>query len=210
MSTQTIRPARTLQGSLTLPGDKSISHRYAMLAGLAEGTTRLSNFSTGADPRSSLACMEALGAKVVHNPDRTISITGTAGTFQQPPAPLDCGNSGSTMRMLAGLIAPHPHTFTLIGDSSLTPRPMERIRKPLAQMGAQIELTDGHAPITIHGRPLHAIDFTTPIPSAQVKTAVLFAGLQAAGTTSLTESILTRDHTEHALRAFGATLKHQG
>ena len=206
MSTQTIRPARTLQGSLTLPGDKSISHRYAMLAGLAEGTTRLSNFSTGADPRSSLACMEALGAKVVHNPDRTISITGTAGTFQQPTAPLDCGNSGSTMRMLSGLIAPHPHTFTLIGDHSLTHRPMERIRKPLAQMGAKLDLVDGHAPITIHGRPLHAIDFDTPIPSAQVKTAVLFAGLQANGTTSLTESIRTRDHSEHALRAFGAIL----
>jgi 3-phosphoshikimate 1-carboxyvinyltransferase len=205
-TTQIVHPARTLQGSVTLPGDKSISHRYAMLAGIAEGTTRLSNFSTGADPHSSLACMEALGATVVHNADKTISITGTAGQFQQPTAPLDCGNSGSTMRMLAGLIAPHPHTFTMIGDHSLTLRPMERIRKPLTQMGARIDLIDGHAPITIHGVPLHAIDFDTPIPSAQVKTAVLFAGLQANGTTSLTESIRTRDHSEHALRAFGATL----
>jgi 3-phosphoshikimate 1-carboxyvinyltransferase len=209
MSTQLVRPARTLQGSLTLPGDKSISHRYAMLAGIAEGTTRLSNFSTGADPHSSLACMEALGAKVVHGKDGTIEITGTAGTFRQPADPLDCGNSGSTMRMLAGLIAPHPHTFTLIGDHSLTLRPMERIRKPLMQMGAKIDLVDGHAPITIHGGPLQAIDFDTPIPSAQVKTAVLFAGLQANGTTSLTESIRTRDHSEHALRAFGAVLHHQ-
>ncbi len=211
-TTQVIRPARTLQGSVTLPGDKSISHRYAMLAGIAEGTTRLSNFSTGADPHSSLACMQALGAKVIHHPDKTISVTGTAGSFIQPAAPLDCGNSGSTMRMLAGLIAPHPHTFTLIGDHSLTLRPMERIRKPLGQMGARIDLTlnpgdkDGHAPITIHGGPLHAIDFDTPIPSAQVKTAVLFAGLQANGTTSLTESVRTRDHSEHALRAFGAVL----
>ena len=207
---QIIRPARTLQGSLTLPGDKSISHRYAMLAGLAEGTTRLSNFSTGADPHSSLACMEALGATVVHKADKTIEITGTAGAFKQPTGPLDCGNSGSTMRMLAGLIAPHAHTFTLIGDHSLTLRPMERIRKPLGQMGAKLELVDGHAPITIHGGPLHAIDFDTPIPSAQVKTAVLFAGLQANGTTSLTESIRTRDHSEHALRAFGATLNREG
>src|SRR6201996_5351159 len=206
-STQIIRPARTLQGSLPLPGDKSISHRYAMLAGLAEGTTRLSNFSTGADPHSSLACMEALGAKVVHGKDRTIEITGTAGAFHQPTGPLDCGNSGSTMRMLSGLIAPHPHTFTLIGDHSLTLRPMERIRKPLAQMGAKMDLVDGHAPITIHGGPLQAIDFDTPIPSAQVKTAVLFAGLQAQGTTSLSESVRTRDHSEHALRAFGATLE---
>jgi 3-phosphoshikimate 1-carboxyvinyltransferase len=203
---QTIHPARSFKGSVTLPGDKSISHRYAMLAGLADGTTRLSNFSTGADPHSSLACMQALGAKVVHKADKTIEITGTAGEFQQPAAPLDCGNSGSTMRMLSGLVAPHPHTFTLIGDHSLTLRPMERIRKPLGQMGARIDLIEGHAPITIHGGPLHAIDFDTPIPSAQVKTAVLFAGLQATGTTSLTESIRTRDHTEHALRAFGATL----
>ncbi len=209
MSTQIIRPARTLQGSLTVPGDKSISHRYAMLAGLAEGISRLSNFSTGADPHSSLACMESLGATVVHTgngPAAIVEVTGVAGSFRQPSAPLDCGNSGSTMRMLAGLIAPHPHTFTLIGDHSLTLRPMERIRKPLGQMGARIDLIDGHAPMTIHGGPLRAIDFTTPIPSAQVKTAVLFAGLQAEGTTSLTESLRTRDHSEHALKAFGATL----
>ena len=210
MSNQTIHPARNLQGSVTLPGDKSISHRYALLAGLAEGTTRLSNFSTGADPHSSLACMEALGAKIVHNDDRTIDITGTAGAFTQPAKSLDCGNSGSTMRMLSGLIAPHRHVFTLIGDHSLTLRPMERIRKPLMQMGAKLDLIDGHAPITIYGGPLKAIDFDTPIPSAQVKTAVLFAGLQAEGTTSLTESVRTRDHSEHALRAFGATLLREG
>jgi 3-phosphoshikimate 1-carboxyvinyltransferase len=149
--------------------------------------------------------MESLGARVLRNPDKTIQITGVAGAFRQPTAALDCGNSGSTMRMLSGLIASHPHTFTLLGDPSLTLRPMERIRNPLSQMGAKINLTDGHAPITIHGIPLRAIDFTAPIPSAQVKTAVLFAGLQAEGVTSLTESILTRDHTEHALLAFGAT-----
>jgi 3-phosphoshikimate 1-carboxyvinyltransferase len=209
MSIQVIRPARTLQGSLTVPGDKSISHRYAMLAGLAEGTSRLSNFSTGADPHSSLFCMEALGATVIHKgtgPSAIIEVTGVGGAFRQPAVPLDCGNSGSTMRMLAGLIASHPHTFTLIGDHSLTLRPMERIRKPLSQMGAKLDLVDGHAPITVHGGPLHAIDFTTPIPSAQVKTAVLFAGLQAEGITSLTEAIRTRDHSEHALKAFGATL----
>jgi 3-phosphoshikimate 1-carboxyvinyltransferase len=206
MSTQIIRPARSIQGSLAVPGDKSISHRYAMLAGLAQGTSRLSNFSTGADPHSSLSCMEALGATVVRNSDRTIEVTGVAGHFKQPSAPLDCGNSGSTMRMLAGLIASHPHTFTLIGDHSLTLRPMERIRKPLSLMGAKLDLVDGHAPITVYGGPLCAIDFTTPIPSAQVKTAVLFAGLQAEGTTSLSEAIRTRDHSEHALKAFGAVL----
>ncbi len=215
MSTHLVRPATTLEGSLVLPGDKSISHRYALLAGLAEGTSRLSNFSTGADPHSSLACMAALGASV-EDKGSHVEITGAAGAFHQPAAALDCGNSGSTMRMLAGLIAPHPHTFTLIGDESLTPRPMERIQKPLSQMGAHIELThlqgdrQGHAPITIHGRPLQGVDFETPIASAQVKTAILFAGLQASGTTSLAESVRTRDHSEHALRAFGARLERDG
>ena len=209
MSNQVIRPARTLQGSLILPGDKSISHRYAMLAGLAEGTSRLSNFSTGADPHSSLACMTALGA-TVESKETHLEITGTAGRFRQPAEPLDCGNSGSTMRMLSGLLAAHPLHFTLTGDASLTLRPMERVRKPLAAMGLDITLTDGHAPIRIQGGPLTAIDFETPIPSAQVKTAVLFAGLQAEGTTSLSESIRTRDHSEHALRAFGATLTRKG
>ena len=206
MATEIIHPARTLNGSIVLPGDKSISHRYAMLAGLAEGTTRLSNFSTGADPHSSLRCMAALGAKVEHLATH-IEITGAGGSFSQPQSDLDCGNSGSTMRMLAGLIAPHPGTFRLVGDESLTLRPMERIRRPLAAMGAKLKLTGGHAPIEIEGAPLQAIDFETPIPSAQVKTAVLFAGLQAHGATSLAEAVLTRDHTEHALRAFGANVR---
>ena len=195
-----------------LPGDKSISHRYAMLAGFAKGTSRLTNFSTGADPHSSLACMTALGAKSKRD-GRTIEVTGTAGQFHQPKHDLDCGNSGSTMRMLAGLVAAQRGTYRFIGDESLSKRPMERIRKPLEQMGAHVTLTDGHAPMTIHGGELKAIDFDAPIASAQVKTAVLFAGLQAKGTTSFAESIRTRDHTEHALRAFGAELvrrPHQG
>ncbi len=154
--------------------------------------------------------MQRLGATVVHNADHSIEITGTGGTFQQPTEALDCGNSGSTMRMLAGLIAPHPGTFTLTGDASLSMRPMERIRRPLSEMGARVDLMDGHAPITVYGGPLRAINFDTPIPSAQVKTAVLFAGLQAQGVTSLTESVRTRDHSEHALRAFGATLTRAG
>src|ERR1700712_2213492 len=141
MSIQVVRPAHNFQGSVTLPGDKSISHRYAMLAGLAEGTSRLSNFSTGADPHSSLACMAALGA-TVENKGTHIEVTGVGGNFRQPAAALDCGNSGSTMRMLAGLIAAHPHVFEMIGDHSLTLRPMERIRKPLSAMGAKIELTE--------------------------------------------------------------------
>jgi len=204
-TTRVISPARTLRGSLMLPGDKSISHRYAMLAGFASGTSRLSNFSTGADPHSSLACMNALGAKVRRD-ERTIEVTGTGGHLHASHANLDCGNSGSTMRMLAGLVAAQHGTFTFVGDESLSRRPMERIRKPLEQMGARLTLTDGHAPMTVHGGPLTAIDFEAPIASAQVKTAVLFAGLQANGTTSFAETIRTRDHTEHALRAFGVEL----
>ena len=204
-TTRVISPARSLRGSLMLPGDKSISHRYAMLAGFAKGTSRLTNFSTGADPHSSLACMAALGATTKRD-GRTIEVTGTGGRFKQPKGDLDCGNSGSTMRMLSGLVAAQQGTFRFIGDESLSKRPMERIRKPLEQMGARVSLTDGHAPMTIHGGELKAIDFEAPIASAQVKTAVLFAGLQAKGTTSFAESIRTRDHTEHALKAFGAEL----
>ncbi len=203
--TQIVAPAKSFRGSLMLSGDKSISHRYAILAGLAEGTSRLTNFSTGADPHSSLACMVALGAKV-ETAGNVISVTGTGGVFQQPMGDLDCGNSGSTMRMLAGLVAGHPGTFRFVGDESLTVRPMERIRKPLELMGAKIDLTDGHAPMTVHGGPLTGIDFEAPIASAQVKTAVLFAGLRAAGVTSIAEKVRTRDHSEHALRAFGVEL----
>jgi 3-phosphoshikimate 1-carboxyvinyltransferase len=201
-----VSPARGFRGSVMLPGDKSISHRYAMLAGFAEGTSRLTNFSTGADPHSSLACMRAMGARV-ETVGKTIEVTGTGGVLHQPKGDLDCGNSGSTMRMLAGLVAAQKGTYRFVGDESLTVRPMERIRKPLELMGARIELTDGHAPMVVHGRGLSAIDFEAPIASAQVKTAVLFAGLQAEGVTSIAESVRTRDHSEHALRAFGAALE---
>ncbi len=204
---QVVQPARTVRGSVRLPGDKSISHRYAMLAGLAEGTSHLSNFSTGADPHSSLACMEALGASVVKRADGVMEVTGVGGTFEQPARDLDCGNSGSTMRMLAGLVASQPGTYTFVGDASLTKRPMQRIKGPLEQMGARVELTDGHAPMTVVGGRLKAIEFATPIASAQVKTAVLFAGLGADGVTTLHEAVRTRDHSEHALRAFGAELE---
>ena len=205
MASELIQPARTLQGSLVVPGDKSISHRYAMLAGLAEGVSRLSNFSTGADPASSLACMVALGANV-EDKGTHLEVTGTAGDLREPAGELDCGNSGSTMRMLAGMIAPHAGRFTLVGDESLTVRPMERIRRPLKAMGARVELTEGHAPMRVEGAALKGVEFAEPIQSAQVKTAILFAGLQAVGMTTLIETVRTRDHTEQALRAFGARL----
>jgi 3-phosphoshikimate 1-carboxyvinyltransferase len=201
-----IRPARNVYGSLRLPGDKSISHRYGLLGAFAEGTSRFTNFSTGADCASTLACMEALGAKVTKLDNGVVEVTGVAGRVIPANHPLDCGNSGSTMRMISGLLAPQQGNFTLIGDESLSRRPMERIRKPLEAMGAKLTLTDGHAPLTIQGGPLKAIDYSTPVPSAQIKSCVLLAGLQTAGITTVRESVRTRDHSELALRAFGATL----
>jgi 3-phosphoshikimate 1-carboxyvinyltransferase len=201
-----IRPARNICGSLRLPGDKSISHRYAMLGAFAEGTSRFTNFSTGADCASTLACMEALGAKVSKAENNSVEVTGVSGRVTPADHPLDCGNSGSTMRMISGLLAPQEGRFTLVGDASLSRRPMGRIREPLEAMGARLTLTEGHAPLTIEGGALKAIDYTTPVPSAQVKTCILLAGLQTAGTTTVREAVRTRDHSELALRAFGATL----
>jgi len=202
-----IRPAKNICGSLRLPGDKSISHRYGMLAAFAEGTSRFTNFSTGADCASTLACMQALGAKVRRLDDGAVEVTGVGGQVTPSSQPLDCGNSGSTMRMISGLLAPQQGRFTLVGDESLSRRPMGRIQKPLAAMGARLTLTDGHAPLTIEGCALQAIDYTTPVPSAQVKTCILLAGLQTAGTTTVRESVRTRDHSELALSAFGATVE---
>jgi 3-phosphoshikimate 1-carboxyvinyltransferase len=203
---RTIHPARNLLGTLRLPGDKSISHRYAMLGAMAQGASRFQNFSTGADCASSLDCMRQLGAQVTRSGD-TVEIEGCAGRLTPPGALLDCGNSGSTMRMLSGLLAAQPGAFTLEGDASLNRRPMERVRKPLLEMGAVIHLVDGHAPIEIQGAKLHGIEYRTPVPSAQVKTALLFAGLQAEGTTTVSEAVRTRDHGELALRAFGAEIR---
>ena len=202
-----IRPAKNIYGSLRLPGDKSISHRYGMLAAFAEGTSRFTNFSTGADCASTLACMEALGAKVRRLEDDSVEVTGVGGRVTPCDQPLDCGNSGSTMRMISGLLAPQEGRFTLVGDDSLSRRPMERIRKPLEEMGARLTLTEGHAPLTIEGCALRAIDYATPVPSAQVKTCILLAGLQTAGTPPVREAVRTRDHSELALRAFGATVE---
>ena len=201
-----IRPAKNIYGSLRLPGDKSISHRYGMLAAFAEGTSRFTNFSTGADCASTLACMKALGASVRGLEDGSVEVTGVDGRVTPANTPLDCGNSGSTMRMISGLLAPQEGSFTLVGDASLSRRPMERILRPLAAMGARLTLTEGHAPLTIEGCALKAIDYTTPVPSAQVKTCILLAGLQTAGATTVRESVRTRDHSELALRSVGATL----
>ena len=200
-----IRPARNILGSIRLPGDKSISHRYAMLGGIAQGTTRLANFSSGADCASTLACLRQLGCTVRHDA-ANVEIEGRA-RLQAPAARLDCGNSGSTMRMLAGILAGHDFASELHGDESLSRRPMGRVITPLRQMGAEISGSqDGRPPLHIRGGNLRAIDYKMPVASAQVKSAVLFAGLFAEGETAVEEPYRTRDHSEQALRAFGVEL----
>jgi 3-phosphoshikimate 1-carboxyvinyltransferase len=203
-SAVTVQPARNVRGRVKPPGDKSISHRYAMLGALAQGRTRLRNFSSGADCASTLACMRALGAGVERGPEGEIEITG--GTLREPAQALDCGNSGSTMRMLSGILAGQEFTTELVGDESLSRRPMRRVIEPLERMGARIESRNGCAPLRIQGGKLHAINYATPVASAQVKSAVLLAGLFADGETSVEEPLPTRDHTELALPAFGAKL----
>ena len=203
LSTATVTPARRVKGRITVPGDKSISHRYALVAALADGESTLLNYSSGADCHSTLGCLRGLGVEMKEN-GSSITLMGRGfGGFRSPSASLDAGNSGTTMRMLAGILAGQRFTSTMIGDESLSRRPMRRVMAPLARMGAQIDATDGHAPLTVHGRALHGIHFTPEVPSAQVKSAVLFAGLHADDHTSVTEPADTRDHTERAFQAFG-------
>ncbi|HUK23943.1 MAG TPA: 3-phosphoshikimate 1-carboxyvinyltransferase [Terriglobales bacterium] len=205
-----VRPARDLAGSVRLPGDKSISHRYAMLGAIAEGTTQLANFSAGADCASTLACLRSLGVEWQRE-GNAVRIEGCGGKLRAPAGALDCGNSGSTMRMLSGILAGQEFTAELSGDESLSRRPMARIITPLEMMGAKIAASDGaRPPLRITGGHLKAIDYEMPVASAQVKTAVLFAGLFARGETSVEEPVRTRDHGELALRAFGADIKVEG
>jgi 3-phosphoshikimate 1-carboxyvinyltransferase len=193
---------------VVLPGDKSISHRYAMLASLAEGASKISNYSTGADCHSTLGCVRALGIDVEES-GTTVTIQGRGlHGWKQPQRDLDAGNSGSTIRMISGLLAAQPFTSRIFGDESLSRRPMDRIMKPLAQMGARIEARENRfPPLKIHGGTLHPIDYTLPVPSAQVKTCVLFGGLFAEGQTIVREPMRSRDHSEIALREFGADLQ---
>ena len=211
MKKRTIHPAKQLTGGVEPPGDKSISHRYAMIAALAEGPSELRHFAAAADCRSTLACMKALGAEVKIDKD-TVRVTGHGlrglkGTRRA----LDAENSGTTMRLLAGILAGQEFASQLTGDASLQKRPMKRVVGPLRQMGADIRAReDNFAPLEIRGGPLHAIDFKMPMASAQVKSAVLLAGLFAEGETIVTEPARTRDHTELALEEFGAPIEKSG
>jgi 3-phosphoshikimate 1-carboxyvinyltransferase len=212
-SSVTVRPAKHVAGGLRLPGDKSISHRYAMLAAIAEGKSRLENYSTGADCASTLGCIRALGVHWERAGDafNMIEIEGRGASLAAPTTALDCGNSGSTMRMLSGILAGQEFSSKLFGDESLSRRPMGRIIQPLSAMGAEISASPGDfPPLHIRGGHLKAIAYSIPVASAQVKSCVLFAGLFAQGETVIEEPLRTRDHGEVALRAFGAELSRNG
>jgi 3-phosphoshikimate 1-carboxyvinyltransferase len=205
-----VSPARRFGGAVRVPGDKSISHRALILGALATGRTTIRGLAPGGDCRSTRACLAALGVAVSETvaPDGTVwHVEGLGlGGLAPPAAPLDAGNSGTTARFLMGVLAGHRFTATLTGDASLSRRPMRRVADPLGLMGARIDTTGGCLPATVTGRPLRGIAYETPIPSAQVKSALLLAGLHAEGVTVVTESRQTRDHTERALAAFGAEI----
>ena len=199
----TIAPSARADGRVTLPGDKSISHRYAMLAALAHGESVIHGYSRGADCAATLECVRALGAHVDKTGDR-VTITGRGRDgLKAPSAPLDAVNSGTTMRLMSGILAAQPFRSSFTGDASLQRRPMRRIIDPLQRMGARIDSDNGFPPLTIHGAPLKSISFRPAAASAQIKSCVLLAGLYADGTTYVEEPIQTRDHTERALETFG-------
>ena len=197
----TIHPADQLEGTVELPADKSIGHRSALLSALADGRSRIVNYPQSADPRSTLACLEQLGISSSDDGDNAITVRGRGLHGLHPPSmPVDCGNSGTTMRLLAGILAGQQFGSVLTGDASLKQRPMQRIADPLTAMGAHVKLRQGCAPIRIRGRQeLEGITYRLPMPSAQVKSCVLLAGLYAEGATTVREPVPSRDHTERML-----------
>ena len=200
----TISPQSRASGRVRVPGDKSISHRYAMLAAMADGESTISGFSPGADCAATLECLRGLGVTIRRTGPGSMTILGRGlGGLQAPDNALDALNSGTTMRLLSGIVAGHPFRTVMTGDASLQRRPMRRIIDPLTKMGARIDARDGRPPLTIEGGSLHGITHEPQVPSAQVKSGVLLAGLHASGRTRVGEVIPTRDHTERALEAFG-------
>ena len=202
-----VTPA-VIGGQTEAPGDKSIAHRALMLASLASGFSRINRLPPGADVRSTAQCLRRLGADL--RIDENVAFMISTGRLSAPQAPLDAGNSGTTMRLLAGILAGQPFDSCLIGDESLSRRPMSRIVAPLNAMGASIQARNGGAPLEIHGRRLHGIDYALPMASAQVKSAILLAGLFAEGATSVTEPHRSRDHTERMLAALGVEVQVKG
>lgn len=201
-----LNSARQINGRIRLPGDKSISHRVALIAALASESSEISNFSTARDCASTISCLQELGVSIEQR-DEKLTFAGNQ-KLVAPRRALDCGNSGSTLRILTGVLAGHDLTAELTGDESLSSRPMRRIIEPLELMGAKIEATDGKAPLTIHGSPkLNPITYKLPVASAQVKSAILFAGLNASGRTVVIETTTSRDHTERLFNGFGVPVK---
>ncbi|MCL4525811.1 MAG: 3-phosphoshikimate 1-carboxyvinyltransferase [Gammaproteobacteria bacterium] len=211
MTRYLIRPGSRLAGRFPVPGDKSISHRAVIFGALAEGVTEVEGLLEGADVLATIAAFRSMGVQM-EGPDKghlRIHGAGLQG-LRAPVGPLDCGNSGTAMRLLAGVLAGQSFSSTLVGDASLQKRPMGRVLNPLRAMGAEIIAQDGRAPLHIHGRPLHGIDYALPVASAQVKSAVLLAGLYADGQTCVTEPAPTRDHSERMLQGFGQSVERQG
>ena len=204
-----VSAAKQIRGSVRTAGDKSVSHRYAMLAGIAEGTSEFENFSSSADCASTLGCMEALGARVRRNGNH-VEVDGVGGALSAPARELDCGNSGSTMRMLSGVVAAQPFTSVMIGDASLSKRPMRRVIDPLQRMGAKIDSHDGCAPLTIHGAKLKAMEYQPPVASAQVKSCVLLAGLFAEGETTVMNRCARATTRNWRCKAFGGEVLRDG
>lgn len=200
------KPLNGLKGEITIPSDKSISHRAVMFSSLANGKSVIKNFSSGADPRSSLSVFNSLGVQSEFLDEKTLVINST-GKLAVPNCFLDCGNSGTTMRLVAGILAGQDFSSELRGDESLSKRTMKRIIEPLILMGADIKAFDGHAPLKIFGRKLHAIDYVSKLASAQVKSCILLAGLNADGVTSFTEPYLSRNHTEIMLKYMNADIQ---
>lgn len=201
-----------LRGEVTVPGDKSISHRAVMFGALSEGKTEITNFLQGADCLSTIGCFRRLGIDI-ENQENTVTIWGKGlNGLSAPSGTLDAGNSGTTTRLISGILAAQPFTTTLTGDSSIQKRPMKRIIEPLSMMGARIESLNGNgcAPLQINGSPLHGIHYHSEVASAQVKSAILLAGLYAEGKTAVTEPVLSRNHSELMLRTFGANIRSEG
>ena len=207
-----LEPVTRVGGTIKVPGDKSISHRALMLGGISEGATQVAGFLESADCLATMAALRALGVRIEQpTPNAVTVIGGGAHGLRASPAPLDMGNAGTAMRLSMGLLCGQAFSSTLVGDASLMQRPMERVAKPLRLMGARIDTREGRPPVVLHGgAPLRGIDYALPVASAQVKSALLLAGLQARGITRVTEQAPTRDHTERMLGGFGATVTRRG
>ena len=205
-------PVSSLRGSLTIPGDKSISHRSVMFGSLAQGTTEITHFLKGADCLSTISCFRSMGVEIQEKDGKILVHGRGLRGLKRPEGVLDCGNSGTTTRLLAGILCGQDFDSVLTGDASIQKRPMKRVIEPLSRMGAHIVSVrgDGCAPLAITGSPLHGVSYSTPVASAQVKSAILLAGLYADGETRVTEPARSRDHTERMLSAFGADVRTEG